>query len=240
MSVRPTPDFRSPPVRSVRILLVEDDAPFAELVRENLGRVDWAALTLTHAATLKDALARLAAGAFDLIITDLDLPDSKGLDTLQGLAGAGEHLIIVLSGANEERLREQAIRHGAYDFINKDHVGRAELAKLVRLATLQANVFRSLRESEERFRSLAQLSSDLYWEQDDQYRFTQVADHGPEQLGSGRGPVLGSTRWQREYFNMSAADWRAHRALLDARQPFRDLELGRINAGGNKIWVSVS
>src|SRR5688500_1630570 len=97
----------------------------------------------------------------------------------------------------------------------------------------------ALRESEARFRSLAGLSSDLYWEQDLQFRFTAVSGIGPR-VDSGRAQMVGKRRWERHYFNMTEAAWAAHRADLEARRPFRDLELGRLNEDGAIHWVTVS
>ena len=97
-----------------------------------------------------------------------------------------------------------------------------------------------LGKSEQRFRSLTELSSDMYWEQDDQYRFTSSSGSGPEWLIKGRQQAIGKTRWDFKYDNMTEADWTAHIALLDARQPFRDLELCRADPSGRKIWISVS
>jgi diguanylate cyclase (GGDEF)-like protein/PAS domain S-box-containing protein len=89
------------------------------------------------------------------------------------------------------------------------------------------------RESEARFRSLTELSSDMYWEQDDQYRFTKIATPYKR--------LLGMRRWEGGgCFNMTEADWAAHKAILDSRQSFRDLELGRVDEKGEKVWASIS
>src|SRR4051812_45890268 len=98
----------------------------------------------------------------------------------------------------------------------------------------------SLRDSAERYRHLSELSSDMHWEQDEQYRFVRLWGRSPERLKSGRARMIGRRRWETDYINMSAAGWAAHRALLDARQPFRDLELARINENGEKVWVAVT
>jgi len=94
--------------------------------------------------------------------------------------------------------------------------------------------------SERRFRSLTELSSDMYWEQDDQYRFTSSSGSGPGWLVRSRDEALGKRRWDFRYDNMSDADWAAHIALLDARKPFRDLELRRADESGRKVWINVS
>ena len=157
-------------IGTVRILLVEDDPFFAGLVRANLDQVKWGDVSVEHAETLADALARLGRVDFDLIVTDLNLPDSPGLNTLDALVRVTDRLIVVLTGETDHLLRETAIAHGAYDLLTKGNVGPADLDRMFRLASMQANTFRSLVESEARFRSLTQLSADTFWEQDDQYR----------------------------------------------------------------------
>jgi diguanylate cyclase (GGDEF)-like protein/PAS domain S-box-containing protein len=98
----------------------------------------------------------------------------------------------------------------------------------------------ALRQSEERFRSLTELSSDLYWEQDDQYRFTSLSGTSSARAKELGLDFVGKTRWEQGYLNMSAVDWSAHMSILDARQPFHDLELCRLDKSGNKVWIGVS
>ncbi len=97
-----------------------------------------------------------------------------------------------------------------------------------------------LRRSEERFRSLTELSSDMYWEQDDQYRFTVSSGSGPDWIVRWRRQAFGKKRWDFSYLNMTERDWADHIALLDARKPFRDLELCRLDESGSRVWISVS
>lgn len=96
-----------------------------------------------------------------------------------------------------------------------------------------------LRESEARFRSLSDLSSDWYWEHDAQGRFVQLAGDLSVN-GIPMSSVMGRTRWEIGALNMTEADWAAHRAVLQAQQPFRDLELQRQRPDGSMHWISVS
>ena len=99
----------------------------------------------------------------------------------------------------------------------------------------------ALHESEVRFRRLAALSADVYWEQDEALRFISFSTSRASHIErSYTDKLIGQTRWQIPYLNMTAADWAAHRAVLEARQPFRDLELCRYDEQGCKIWVRVS
>jgi PAS domain-containing protein len=81
-----------------------------------------------------------------------------------------------------------------------------------------------LYESEVRFRRLAALSADIYWEQDEALRFTSFSTSRPSHIErSYTDKLVGKMRWQVPYLNMTGVDWAAHRAVLEARQPFRDL-----------------
>jgi diguanylate cyclase (GGDEF)-like protein/PAS domain S-box-containing protein len=98
-----------------------------------------------------------------------------------------------------------------------------------------------VRESEERFRSLTALSSDLFWEQDEQYRFTSFSGVDTGKVAQTRVDlILGKKRWEQDYTNMSADDWAKHIAILDSHQPFRDLELSRSDESGKTVWITIS
>jgi diguanylate cyclase (GGDEF)-like protein/PAS domain S-box-containing protein len=98
----------------------------------------------------------------------------------------------------------------------------------------------SLRESEARFRALTELSSDWYWEQDAQFRLSRL-DGALVHKGGGQAlPGMGKTRWEIGALNMSAADWDAHRAVLESHAVFHDLELQELDYKGRPYWLSLS
>jgi diguanylate cyclase (GGDEF)-like protein/PAS domain S-box-containing protein len=235
------PDFKQDrQLAAVRILLLEDDEVFAGLVRSNLEYADWGDLSIAHAATLRDALAWLEDGGFDLVITDLNLPDSKGLDTVESLVRATDRLIVVLTGERDEGLREAAIAQGAYDLMSKDRLDRAELGQLVRLAAMQAKTFSSLRKSEQRYRSLMELSADWYWEQDAELRFVVTAGATDARGGITAESHIGKCRWELPHTEILGQTWQEHKSLLQARQPFHDLLLRRTDANNETHYISVS
>ncbi len=59
-------------------------------------------------------------------------------------------------------------------------------------------------------------------------------------MKEGRRRAIGKTRWEQPYINMTAENWAAHIAVLDARQPYYDQELCRLDDSGNKVWISAS
>lgn len=98
-----------------------------------------------------------------------------------------------------------------------------------------------LRESEARFRSLTELSSDWYWEQDAEFRFTRL--EGRHLVGDASlegDDWLGRCRWETGLVPDNEDGWRSHRATLLARQPFRDVVLRRTLADGTLRYISVS
>ncbi len=98
----------------------------------------------------------------------------------------------------------------------------------------------ALRASEERFRSLTDLSSDWYWETDEQFRFVRIDGYDRNGGGVPENEIVGMTRWHIGALNMSEADWDVHRAALSAHQSFRNLELNRIDSRGESYWMSIS
>jgi PAS domain S-box-containing protein len=105
------------------------------------------------------------------------------------------------------------------------------------LAALRDSVRRLVR-SEERFRRLTELSSDCYWEQDKDHRFTSISD-GAKRSGFDVEASLGRTLWEIAT-GTSLEAWAEHRRTLDARTAFRDVECAVRNDAGEEIWISSS
>jgi len=96
-----------------------------------------------------------------------------------------------------------------------------------------------LRESEERFRRLTHLSSDFFWEADEQHRLTSIV-HGPNgsaQIGRG---IIGKHPWSVASASPDQAGWAAHMAVLNSHLPFRDFEFSRVMPDGGTRYFAVS
>jgi DNA-binding response OmpR family regulator len=108
--------------QSVYILLVEDNLKDAELLQEYLievGAVQWQIIQVNR---LSEALKEIRNRRFDVILLDLSLPDSQGLETLSIVNHAASNIpIVVLTGLNNEQLAVQAVRQGAQDYLVKGH-----------------------------------------------------------------------------------------------------------------------
>jgi diguanylate cyclase (GGDEF)-like protein/PAS domain S-box-containing protein len=149
---------------AVRVLLLEDDRVTAEIFAAYLRRIPWAAAELSTARSLAEALALLQQGSFDLIVSDLNLPDSRGAATVARLAAAGQGLIIAVTSDEDPSLQQASLESGAYEFLHKRSLNGAILQRLVRLAVMQSRTLGSVRQGEEelrRFRAAVDESADM-------------------------------------------------------------------------------
>ncbi|MBL8950577.1 MAG: fused response regulator/phosphatase [Myxococcaceae bacterium] len=109
----------------LQILLIEDDEAYAGLVRRML-RTSGSELVV--AERMEAALKQLAGRTFDVVLSDLNLPDSRGIETFQRVMAAAPKLpIVVLTGENDDALGLRTVQSGAQDYLVKDHVEPALL-----------------------------------------------------------------------------------------------------------------
>lgn len=96
-------------------------------------------------------------------------------------------------------------------------------------------------DTQERFRAMVELSTDWFWEQDEDFRFVQISDA----LTSASSPArtsnsFGKRAREMPYVNMDDSVWDAHEALMERHEPFRDFEVTRLDAKGQLRYVSIS
>ena len=120
---------------TLQVLLVEDSAADARWFREELRDAGVASFTLHHVGTLAAAIERVAAGDIDAILLDLSLPDAQGIDTVARMRAAAPAVpVVVLTGFDDQQSALRAVKEGAQDYLIKDQVNGALLARAVRYA----------------------------------------------------------------------------------------------------------
>ncbi len=133
----------------------------------------------------------------------------------------------------------QVVGEGSVHLIKDAKGNSVGFRGMLRDVTARRRMERALRDSEERFRALTELSSDWYWEQDAQYRFVQASGNVMERSGLSPEDYLGKTLWALPFFNVPEELWAQHKAAIAARQPFHDLVLK--TSGGEALrFVSIS
>jgi PAS domain S-box-containing protein len=242
-------------ILGARILIVDDQQANVSLLTRLLETAGYTGVTSTRNPGEVCALHR--RNAYDLILLDLQMPGIDGFGVMEGLktnSDDGYLPVIVITAQPGHRLR--ALQAGARDFISKPFElaevkmrirNMLEVRLLYRRVEAHAKELErvvqertaELRESEARFRSLTELASDWYWEQDDAGAFTRV--HGPvlEMLGLRVGPLDGDA------VDAAADGWDADerqtlQAHIAARRPFLDFTFHRTHADGSRQQFRVS
>jgi len=242
-------------ILSASILIVDDQEANVTLLEQLLREAGYDCVASTMDPHEVCALHR--KNRYDLILLDLQMPGMDGFQVMEGLKtnDADSYLpVIVLTAQPGHKLR--ALQSGAKDFISKpfdlvEVKTRIRNMLEVRLLYKKLEDYNTvleqtvqertaeLRESEARYRSLTELASDWYWEQDQTGNFTKVSGPVLEMLGirvgalaedAGGGPVAGWNEAEREVLQ----------AKIAARQPFLDFIFSRVNPDGSRQRFQVS
>jgi PAS domain S-box-containing protein len=134
---------------ATKILLVEDNPGDARLIKEMLAG-GGEAFELKWVSRLADGLEKLSLKEFDLVLLDLGLPDSSGIDTfMRAYSHAPQIPFVVLSGLADESLAITAVRRGAQDYLLKDETDSNVLRRAIYYATERKKVEEDLRRARE-------------------------------------------------------------------------------------------
>ncbi|MEF8711333.1 MAG: response regulator [Candidatus Accumulibacter propinquus] len=237
------------------ILIVDDQQANVALLGQLLSEAGYRRVASTMDPREVCALHR--KNHYDLILLDLQMPGMDGFQVMEGLKtnAVDAYLpVLVITAQPGHKLR--ALQSGAKDFISKpfDLIEvRTRIHNMLEVRLLYRKLedynkvleqtvlerTAELRESEARYRSLTELASDWYWEQDEKMNFTKVSGPVLEMLGISVGPLLGETA------EVPPTGWNeSERAVLQAtiaaRQPFLDFLFHRVNADGTQQQFRVS
>ena len=136
---------------AIRVLLVEDNPGDARLLKEYLAESGRDRFEIGHAERLSGGLQLVRDERFDVVLLDLNLPDSEGLDTVARMHREAKDVpIIVLTGAEDEETAISAAREGAQDYLVKGRVDSNVLVRSVRYAIERKRAEAALRDSEAR------------------------------------------------------------------------------------------
>ena len=242
-------------ILAARILIVDDQAANVRLLQRLLEEAGQLNVSSTMDPLQVCALHR--EHDYDLILLDLQMPVMDGFQVMAALqAGAIDPYlpVIVLTAQPGHKLR--ALQAGARDFISKPFdllevktrirnmltvrllYRRLEAQNQLLEHTVQLRTA-ELRESEARYRSLTELASDWYWEQDESGAFTRVSGPVLEMLGLSVDTLTGTPAINPDDgWNEAERSWL--RNTIAARQPFLDYVFSRTCSDGRVLQYRVS
>jgi len=141
----------------INVLLVEDSPTDARLLIHDLKEIQGHTFEVTWVERVSDAVIQLGKQSFDVGLLDLSLPDSTGIATFTKIQEASPMLpVVVLTGASDEAMGIEAIRHGVQDYLVKGAADSTTVARAIRYAVERKLAEDALRQSDARFRQLAE------------------------------------------------------------------------------------
>src|SRR5262245_270936 len=180
----------------IRILLVEDNPLDSRLLRELLKDVATAKFDLHLASRVQEAIARMSAEPFDIVLTDLSLPDSHGLEAFRAVHAAAPNVpVVVLSGVDDENLAIRAVREGAQDYLVKGHLDAHLRGRSLRYAIERWRAEEQLITSEAFYHSLVEHLPQNIFRKDLSERFTFANRRFCQLLGKPLEQIIGRTDW---------------------------------------------
>lgn len=245
-------------ILNASILIVDDQQPNVMLLEQLLAEAGYTNVSATMNPVEVAALHR--KNAYDLILLDLQMPEMDGFAVMEVLKTNENDSylpVIVLTAQPGHKLR--ALQAGAKDFISKpfDLVEvKTRIHNMLEVRLLYKKLANynkileetvaertaELRESEARFRSLTELASDWYWEQDENGRFTKVSGPVLEMLGIQVDPLVQNsfTGDGTQDLGWNEAERKQLQDIIAARQPFIDFSFSRVTPDGKPHYYRVS
>ncbi|MBI1332252.1 MAG: response regulator [Armatimonadetes bacterium] len=253
----PLSSFAAETTETLRILHVEDEPTDRLIVSEALRETQHFRSSVVHAETLSEALVAVRGEEFDIVLLDLGLPDSQGLDTFRRLQDSSPELpIIVLTGLEDHSVAMDMVRAGVAEYLSKRHLNGSMLGQFIRFGierhrmqrALNAQndrlerrveeVVNTLKESEFRLSFIADNMGEVFWILDGSQDTESYISPGYEKIW-GRDLATSNQKSRHLYAGAHIDDVPAiHQSLLHFEQTGTlDHEFRIVRPDGQVRWI---
>jgi signal transduction histidine kinase len=209
----------------LRVLLVEDNAADARILREMFSKEAPGRFELSHLTHMRDAEAKLSNGEVDIVLLDMGLPDGHGLETLRRARSADPDVVmIVMTGLEDEELADLAIKEGAQDYLIKGQIENRALPRALRHAVerqrlqVEADLIRN-QQVQMRDEFLSHVSHELRSPLTSIYSFSTIIADGLA------GPI---SPQQDEYLQIVLRNVRQLKSMIDDLLEVTQVQAGKL------------
>ncbi len=190
--IQETPAQKMKSDKIIKVLLIEDNPGDVRLIQKMLSGVQGVEYNLEHTEKLQEGIEILSCDEIDVVLLDLGLPDSQGLDTFSKMHAHVQDIpIVVLTGFGDETAALNAVQMGAQDYLTKGSVDGNTLSRIIRYAIERKRAETKLRQSEEHYRLLVETMNEGFMNLDKNGRFTYVNEALCRMLAYSREEMVG-------------------------------------------------
>jgi PAS domain S-box-containing protein len=235
------PEIQNRESEIIRVLLIEDNPGDARLVREMLIETGINKFNLEHVERISEGLNRLRQDNFQVILLDLSLLDSHGLEIVDRVCNVAPYVpVLVLTGLDDETLAIRAVQNGAQDYLVKGQMVGNQLVRAIRHAIERKRAEEALRESEERYRTILDNIEDGYFEVDIAGNFTFFNDSLCGILGYSRDEMMGMNNRQYTDEENARKLYQAFNKVYRTGEPTKGFDWEIIRKDGAKRYIETS
>jgi two-component system, NarL family, sensor histidine kinase UhpB len=222
----------------IHILLIEDNPGDALIINEMLKEVYANNFELEHFKRIKDALKHINED-FDIMLLDLNLPDSQGIETFNTMnKHAPEVPIIILTGLVDEELAINIVSEGAQDYLVKGQIDKQLLSRSIKYSIERKRIEIDLRKSEEKYRLMVEkLESGLFLI-DSKNKINYVNSQMADMLGYKTDDLLNQNVFN--FINKSCINVFKKHLKINDKHIGQTYEIQFLNKKGTPLWVLVS
>jgi len=223
---------------TLRILIIEDDLIDRKSLQRLIARSSLADAQVESVGSIKDARDVLAKGQYDIVLSDLGLPDSHGMDTIKALRTLAPELpLVILSGLDDEATAILAVQQGVQDYLIKGQVDSQLLVRSIKYAIERKKAERQMRVAEHRYRTIFENSAVAIMLVDEQERLVSWNRFTEQLLGMTAEDL--HLRQIRSLYPVE--EWQRIRALNIRRLGMQHhLETKMIRKDGQSVDVDIS
>jgi len=226
--------------KAIKVLLIEDNPGDVRFIREMLDEVQGVDYVLDCEGQLQTGLTHLSENGVDVVLLDLGLPDSQGLDTFSKVCVHAKDVpIVVLTGLRDETAALNAVKMGAQDYLVKGSVveGRT-LSRIIRYAIERKRAETKLRQSEEHYRLLVETMNEGFMELDENDVFRYVNDALCVMLAYSKSEIIG--QHVSKFFDAANRQMLKKHISLRERGKFESYEIGWTRMDQDKVHTIIS